>query len=121
FERDLAERLGRPVRMANDANCFALSEASDGAAAGVRVMMGVIIGTGVGGGIVIDGHCVAGANLIAGEWGHNPLPWAAPDAYPGPICYCGRMGCIEMWVSGPGLEQDHARRSGAKLAAADIV
>ena len=119
--KDLEERLGRPIRVMNDADCFALSEASDGAAAGARVVFGVIIGTGVGGGIVVDGKCLAGANLIAGEWGHNPLPWMDADEYPGPSCYCGRMGCIEMWVSGPGFERDHAKRAGANLAAAEIV
>ena len=119
--RDLEARLGRPVRIMNDANCFVLSEAVDGAAAGASVVFGVIIGTGVGGGIVVDGKCIAGANLVAGEWGHNPLPWAAADEYPGPSCYCGRLGCIEMWVSGPGFEQDHALRSGARLSAPDIV
>jgi len=118
---DLEERLARPVRLANDANCFALSEAVDGAAAGAKVVFGVILGTGVGGGIVVNGECIEGANLVAGEWGHNPLPWAAPDEYPGPNCYCGRMGCIEMWVSGPGFEQDHTLRSGAKLSAPEIV
>ncbi|HKN68136.1 MAG TPA: ROK family protein [Gemmatimonadaceae bacterium] len=119
--RDLEARLGRPVRVANDANCFVLSEAVDGAAAGASVVFGVIIGTGVGGGIVVDGKCIAGANLVAGEWGHNPLPWAAADEYPGPTCYCGRLGCIEMWVSGPGFEQDHTLRSGARLSAPEIV
>jgi fructokinase len=118
---DLEARLGRPVRIANDANCFVLSEAADGAAAGAGVVFGVIIGTGVGGGIVVDGRCVEGANLIAGEWGHNPLPWAAADEYPGPTCYCGRTGCIEMWVSGPGLERDHAERTGGMLSAPVIV
>jgi fructokinase len=119
--RDLEARLGRPVRLANDANCFVLSEAVDGAAAGAAVVFGVILGTGVGGGITVNGECIPGANLVAGEWGHNPLPWAAPDEYPGPSCYCGRTGCIEMWVSGPGFEQDHALRSGAKLSAPEIV
>src|SRR4051812_20976735 len=119
--RDLETRLDRPVRIMNDANCFALSEAVDGAAAGGHVVFGVILGTGVGGGIVVDGKCIEGANLVAGEWGHNPLPWAAPEEYPGPNCYCGRNGCIEMWVSGPGFEQDHARRSGAQLGAPQIV
>ena len=119
--KDLEARLGRPVRIMNDANCFALSEAVDGAAAGAHVVFGVIIGTGVGGGIVVGGECIAGANLVAGEWGHNPLPWAAAEEYPGPSCYCGRMGCIEMWVSGPGFEQDHALRSGAQLTAPEIV
>jgi fructokinase len=119
--RDLEQRLGRPIRVMNDADCFALSEASDGAAAGAGVVFGVIIGTGVGGGIVVDGKCLAGANLIAGEWGHNPLPWMDTDEFPGPSCYCGRMGCIEMWVSGPGFERDHARRAGAPIAASEIV
>jgi fructokinase len=118
---DLESRLAREVRIANDANCFALSEATDGAAAGAAIVFGVILGTGVGGGIVANGQVIAGANLVAGEWGHNPLPWAAPDEYPGPSCYCGRMGCIEMWVSGPGLERDHAARSSQILTAPEIV
>jgi fructokinase len=121
LKRDLEERLDRSVRVMNDADCFALSEATDGAAAGAQVVFGVIIGTGVGGGIVVDGNVLAGANLIAGEWGHNPLPWMDADEYPGPSCYCGRMGCIEMWVSGPGFERDHARRSGAGISASEIV
>ncbi|HZI42723.1 MAG TPA: ROK family protein [Gemmatimonadaceae bacterium] len=119
--RDLEQRLSRPIRVMNDADCFALSEATDGAAAGAGVVFGVIIGTGVGGGIVVDGRCLAGANLIAGEWGHNPLPWMDTEEFPGPSCYCGRMGCIEMWVSGPGFERDHARRAGATQAASEIV
>src|SRR5437879_10625309 len=89
---DLEQRLGRPVRLMNDANCFALSEASDGAAAGAHVVFGVILGTGVGGGIAVDGRCLAGANLIAGEWGHNPLPWLTSDDVPGPPCHCGTTG-----------------------------
>ncbi|HEY7236995.1 MAG TPA: ROK family protein [Gemmatimonadaceae bacterium] len=121
LKRDLEERLARPVRLMNDADCFALSEAVDGAAAGAGVVFGVIIGTGVGGGIVVDGKCLPGANLIAGEWGHNPLPWMDAHEYPGPSCYCGRTGCIEMWVSGPGFERDHARRTGTILSAAEIV
>ena len=104
---DLARRLGRPVRLMNDADCFALSEATDGAAARKDVVFGVILGTGVGGGIVIGGRCIAGANLIAGEWGHNPLPWMTADEFPGPQCYCGKVGCIEMFLSGPGFERDH--------------
>lgn len=119
--RDLERRLGRPVRLTNDANCFALSEAADGAAAGARVSFGVILGTGVGGGIVVDGHCVEGANLIAGEWGHNPLPWPRPDEYPGPPCYCGKRGCIESFLSGPGLEYDHRERTGQAVSTHDIV
>jgi fructokinase len=119
--RDLEQRLGREIRVMNDADCFALSEATDGAAAGGRVVFGVIIGTGVGGGIVVNGQLLPGANLIAGEWGHNPLPWVDEEEFPGPSCYCGRMGCIEMWVSGPGFERDHAKRSGAQASATEIV
>jgi len=121
LERDLAGRLGRPVRVMNDANCFALSEATDGAAAGAHVVFGVILGTGVGGGIVVDGGCLAGANLIAGEWGHNPLPWLTPDEQPGPPCYCGKRGCVEAWLSGPGFERDHAQHTGVTLSGQEIV
>src|SRR5215475_3737347 len=95
LKRDLERLLSREVRFANDANCFALSEAADGAAAGANVVFGVILGTGVGGGIVVGGRCLDGVNLIAGEWGHNPLPWMTPDEFPGPACYCGKHGCIE--------------------------
>lgn len=105
---DLPRLLGRPVRFANDANCFALSEAIDGAAAGARAVFGVIIGTGTGGGLVIDGRVIAGRNAIAGEWGHNPLPSPRDDERPGPDCYCGRRGCIETFLSGPGLAADYA-------------
>jgi fructokinase len=119
--RDLEERLGRPVRLMNDANCFALSEATDGAAAGAAVVFGVILGTGVGGGIVVDGRCLSGANLIAGEWGHNPLPWLTPDEQPGPPCYCGRHGCVETWLSGPGFERDHAEHTGRTLSGREIA
>jgi len=118
---DLEQRLGRPVRLMNDANCFALSEATDGAAAGASVVFGVILGTGVGGGIVVDGQCVSGANLIAGEWGHNPLPWATPDELPGPPCYCRKRGCIESWLSGPGFERDHAEHTGGTRSGREIV
>jgi fructokinase len=121
FARDLAERLGRPVRMMNDANCFALSEAADGAAAGAHVVFGVILGTGVGGGIVVGNECLVGANSLAGEWGHNPLPWMTREEYPGPSCYCGRCGCIEAWLSGPGMAQDHQRRTGESLGTHEIV
>lgn len=107
LDADLARRLGRPVRLANDANCLALSEAADGAAAGAPVVFGVILGTGVGGGIVVDGKALNGRNAIAGEWGHNPLPWARADETPGPPCYCGKSGCIETFLSGPGLARDH--------------
>jgi fructokinase len=118
---DLAARLGRPVRLANDANCFALSEATDGAAAGLAVVFGVILGTGVGGGLVVNGRVVTGANAIAGEWGHNPLPWPEAGEWPGPGCYCGRTGCIETFLSGPGLARDYIARTGCELDAAEIV
>ncbi len=108
---DLSARLGRAVRVMNDANCLAVSEAADGAAAGADVVFGVILGTGVGGGIVVDGQALIGPNLIAGEWGHNPLPWPIDDERPGPACYCGQHGCIETFLSGPGLERDHARHA----------
>ncbi len=119
--RDLEERLARPVRLANDANCFALSESADGAASGAGVVFGVILGTGVGGGIIVNGHVIVGANLIAGEWGHNPLPWPSDDERPGPSCYCGKFGCIESWLSGPGFERDHLRVTGQPLPAREIV
>ena len=115
LSEDLQARLGRPVRLANDANCFALSEATDGAAARLPIVFGVILGTGVGGGVVVDGRVVTGANAIAGEWGHNALPWPDPDERPGPPCYCGRHGCIETFLSGPGLASDHARGAGTTL------
>lgn len=108
LDRDLSERLGRPVRTANDADCFALSEASDGAAAGAVSVFGVIVGTGTGGGIVIGGRLLQGPNAIAGEWGHNPLPWPQDQERPGPACYCGKQGCIETFLSGPGLARDYA-------------
>jgi fructokinase len=119
--RDLSSALGREVRIMNDANCFALSEATDGAAAGATVVFGVILGTGVGGGIVIRGECLLGANLIAGEWGHNALPRVSADEIPGPACYCGRSGCIETWLSGPGFARDHARVTGEWFTAPEIV
>jgi len=120
LDRDLAQALGRPVRLANDANCFALSEASDGAAAGAPVVFGVIIGTGTGGGVVVGGQVLTGPNAVAGEWGHNPLPWPADDERPGPPCYCGKHGCIETFLSGPGLAGDHQRRTGQRLDGAAI-
>jgi len=107
FDRDLSAVLARPVRVANDANCFAVSEATDGAARGLGLVFGVILGTGCGGGIAIDGRPATGRNAIAGEWGHNPLPWPAADELPGRPCYCGKHGCIETWLSGPGLAEDH--------------
>ena len=118
---DLARALARPVRVANDANCFALSEATDGAAAGAAVVFGVILGTGVGGGIVVHGDCLTGPNLIAGEWGHNPLPWPTPDELPGALCYWGRHGCIETWLSGPGCARDFHSHTGDESAAQVIV
>ncbi|MBI4184282.1 MAG: ROK family protein [Proteobacteria bacterium] len=121
LDRDLARLLGRPVRVANDADCFAVSEASDGAGAGARSVFGVILGTGVGGGIVIGGRLVTGPNAIAGEWGHNPLPWPGDDERPGPPCYCGRRGCIETFLSGPGLAADFAAASGRSLGPAGIA
>jgi fructokinase len=121
LDHDLAEALGRPVRVANDANCFALSEAADGGAAGARVVFGVIVGTGVGGGIIVEGQVLSGPDGIAGEWGHNPLPWPADDERPGPDCYCGKTGCIETFLSGPGLARDHLRDSGERLPAPEIA
>ena len=121
LDRDLEAALGRPVRLANDANCFALSEASDGAAAGAEVVFGVILGTGVGGGVVVGGRVLVGRNAIAGEWGHNPLPWAEVAELPGPACYCGKHGCIETFLSGPGLAADHQAATGAHLSAEAIV
>ena len=117
---DLPRLLQRPVRFANDANCFALSEATDGAAAGAPIVFGVIIGTGTGGGIVVERRVLVGANAIAGEWGHNALPVPRDDERPGPSCYCGRSGCIETFLSGPALERDYAR-SGDAVCAADIA
>ncbi|MCL4819285.1 MAG: ROK family protein [Vicinamibacteria bacterium] len=118
---DLEAALGREVRFANDANCFAVSEARDGAAAGRRLVFGVIVGTGTGGGIAIDGHAWNGPNAIAGEWGHNPLPWPRIGEWPGPACYCGKHGCIETFLSGPGLARDAGGRSAEELAAATDV
>lgn len=121
LKQDLERRLGREVRLANDANCFALSEAIDGAARDARVVFGVIVGTGVGGGIVVDRRVLEGANAIAGEWGHNALPAPQPHDLPLPSCYCGRSGCVETYLSGPGLAADHARVGGARLAPEEIV
>ena len=121
LKEDLERLLAREVRMANDANCFALSEAVDGAGRGAASVFGVILGTGVGGGIVIDQRIVTGANAIAGEWGHNPLPLPDADDHPLPLCYCGRRGCIETYLSGPGLAADLARFAGERLDAAEIA
>jgi fructokinase len=121
LQADLEQRLGREVRIANDANCFAVSEATDGAATGCEVVFGVIVGTGTGAGIVVRGEVVTGPNGIAGEWGHNPLPWPADAEWPGPPCYCGRHGCIETFLSGPGLQADYERHNGLRLAPTTIV
>ncbi|TAL02952.1 MAG: ROK family protein [Rhodospirillaceae bacterium] len=121
FQRDMEAAVGAPVRLANDADCFALSEASDGSAAGADVVFGVIIGTGVGGGLVVHGRVIHGANAITGEWGHNPMPRPHDDERPGPACYCGRSGCVETFLSGPGLSRDDAARRGTALPAAEIV
>jgi fructokinase len=111
---DLEARLGRPIRVANDANCFTVSEATDGAAANAAVVFGVILGTGTGGGIVVNGQVLSGVNGVAGEWGHNPLPWPSGEEYPGPQCYCGQRGCVETFLSGPGLRADHYRHTGSQ-------
>lgn len=121
LNKDLERLLDRPVRLENDANCFAVSEASDGAAAGCGIVFGVILGTGVGGGVVIDGRPLTGAQAIGGEWGHNPLPYPRDDERPGPRCYCGRMGCIETWLSGPRLQAEFEHRTGRTLRATEIA
>ncbi len=120
LETDLRERLGRPVRLANDANCFALSESIGGAGEGARVVFGVILGTGVGGGIALEQSVLTGANSIAGEWGHNPLPWPDAGELPGPLCYCGKRGCIETFLCGPGMAQRFFERTGRTLSAHEI-
>jgi len=121
FDTDIAELLGRPVRVANDANCFAVSEATDGSGSGERTVLGVILGTGVGSGIVVDGEIMTGRNAIAGEWGHTPLPWMTGDEWPGQSCYCGRDGCIETFLSGPAFSRDYSDATGVDLAPAEIV
>lgn len=120
-DRDLAAELGREVRWANDADCLAVSESADGAGAGARAVFAVILGTGVGAGVVVDGVLLSGRNGVGGEWGHNPLPWADGDELPGPECYCGRRGCVETWLSGPSLARDHARATGENLDAPAIA
>ncbi len=124
FDKDLEEAIGRPVRLANDADCFTISEATDGAGESFPTVFGVILGTGCGGGVAVGGKLVQGPNAIAGEWGHNPLPWpqaldGGEDERPGPECYCGRRGCIETFVSGPGLERDYEQAAGKSLPAAE--
>ena len=121
FREDLERSLGRPIRLSNDANCLAVSEAADGAAAGARLVFGVIIGTGCGGGLVVDGKLVDGANGIAGEWGHVPLPWPGANESPGPVCWCGQRGCLETWLSGTGLARDHAETTGRRLIGEEII
>jgi fructokinase len=120
MQEDLESLLGRPARFANDADCFTLSESMDGAAAGAGVVFGVIVGTGTGGGVVVNRALLAGPNGIAGEWGHNPLPWPRPDELPGPACYCGLNGCIETWLSCPGLVRDFLERQGQSIEALEI-
>ena len=121
LQQDLESALERQIRIANDANCFVKSEATDGAAAGANLVFGVILGTGVGAGIALNATLVPGANGIAGEWGHNPLPWPTDDERPGPPCYCGRYGCIETFLSGPAVQRSHAAFSGALLTMPEIV
>jgi len=121
FALDLQAALGLPVRAENDANCFTLSEATDGAAARAAIVFGVILGTGCGGGVAIDGGVLTGAAGIAGEWGHNPLPWACDDEHPGPRCWCGKQGCIEQWISGPAFAKDHERVCGQAMKPRDIA
>jgi fructokinase len=121
LDKDLTAALSREVRVANDANCFAVSEATDGAAAGSHVVFGVILGTGCGGGVAIDARVHAGPNGVGGEWGHNPLPWPKPDESPGPACYCGKRGCMEMWVSGTGIALDYKTVTGVSRTTKEIV
>jgi fructokinase len=121
FDKDLSRALGREVRCANDANCLAVSEATDGAGAGRHVVFAVILGTGCGGGIAVDGRVHSGSNGVAGEWGHNTLPWMRPEEYPGPACYCGRNGCLETWISGTGLEADYTRTTGNEVKGPEII
>lgn len=121
LDKDLAAALDRPVRVANDANCFALSEATDGAAAGAAVVFGIIAGTGVGGGVCVDGRILAGAHGIAGEWGHNALPRPRANEVPGPECYCGKRGCIESWCSGPAIAAQYEQQTGRAHSAAEIA
>lgn len=121
FKQDLEVKLGQNIAVANDANCFALSEATDGAGAGAKSVFGVIIGTGTGAGLVVEGQVLAGGNGVAGEWGHNPLPWPTPDEYPGAQCWCGLCGCIETWLSGTGLLADYQRLGGSADRAEEVV
>lgn len=121
LDKDLAARLGRPLRITNDANCLTVSEATNGAAAGAEIVFGVILGTGVGGGVAINGRPHVGKNAIAGEWGHMSMPWPRPDELPGPPCYCGLSGCVETFLSGPGLARDFEAATGTRTTAAEIA
>ena len=121
FHKDLSRALAREVRCANDANCLAVSEATDGAGVGTHVVFAVILGTGCGGGIAVDGRVHSGSNGVAGEWGHNTLPWMRADEFPGPPCYCGKNGCIETWISGTGLEKDYERATKLSLRGPEIL
>lgn len=121
LDKDLETHLGRPVRVANDANCFVMSEATDGAGKDAEIVFGVIIGTGTGGGISINKRLVVGSNAISGEWGHNPLPWPSATETPGPECYCGKHGCIETYLSGPGFAREFERHTGKQLSAPEII
>lgn len=121
FDKDLSVALNREVRCANDANCLAVSEATDGAGVGKRLVFAVIVGTGCGGGIALEGRVHNGRNGVAGEWGHTVLPWISPEEFPGPECYCGFRGCIETWISGTGMEKDYERATGTKLTAKEIA
>jgi fructokinase len=121
LSEDLERRLGRRLRLANDANCFALSEAVDGAGAGAGAVFGVIVGTGTGGGVVVGGRLWTGPNSVAGEWGHNPLPWPRDDERPGPACYCGRFGCIETFLSGPALARDYREAAAQDLTSEQVA
>src|SRR6202030_4864393 len=121
FDKDLSRALAREVRCANDANCLAVSEATDGSGAGHHIVFAVILGTGCGGGIAVDGRVQNGHNGVAGEWGHTTLPWMKPGEYPGPDCYCGYKGCVEMWISGTGLEADYERATKMRILGKEIV
>lgn len=121
FREDLSAALGREIRLANDANCLALSEATDGATMGAKVAFAVILGTGCGGGLTVHGELIEGANHIAGEWGHMPLPWPGPDEIPGEVCWCGKSGCLETWLSGVGFARDYERATGRALKAEEVV
>ncbi len=121
FRGDLSETMNRDIRIANDANCFTLSEAFDGSGAGAQVCFGIILGTGCGGGVVLNGQLINGKNGIAGEWGHNPLPWARADEVIEEDCYCGKRGCLEQWISGTGFQRDYFKKSGKKLESEEII